>query len=162
MKKNIITHLFIIGFLTLTSSATFAENLKPSEFKNQFDEVTYLNKDTQWILFSKDKTVSDLINKQLEVLKITDIASLKGLYVAEISKMPSLITSMFALPKMKKYPFKVALDREGTITQPWPYKESTASFIKLKELEIIEVAHLKTEEEIKAKLTELNKVIPAK
>ena len=66
-----------------------AETLKSFQLEDQFGVKTTVNESTEWIIFSDDKEVSDKINLALNELKITDVSSLKGIYVAEISKMPS-------------------------------------------------------------------------
>ena len=66
--------------------------------------------------------------------------------------MPGFVTKMFALPKMKKYPFKLALDYEGHITKDWPKKMAHVTFIKLSSLKIVEVKFLKNDTEIEANL----------
>ena len=118
-----------------------ANNLPAVTLPDQFETATPINQETEWIIFSMNHEVSDVINQAIEDLKITDIQSLKGAYVSDISKMPAMIAKMIALPKMKKYTFKVLLDKEGDITKTWPRKDLKATIISLKKLEIIEVVH---------------------
>jgi len=54
------------------------------------------------------------------------------LYISDISGMPSLITSWFAIPKMKKFDFKVALiydEDEGKVLNRQDEKV-TVMFVK--------------------------------
>ena len=132
--------LFI--FICLTPMFLYSANtLTAVTLPDQFETVTPINEETEWIVFSMNHEVSDVINKAIEDLKITDIQSLKGAYVSDISKMPSMISKMIALPKMRKYTFKVLLDKEGDITKTWPRKDLKATIINLKKLEISEVVH---------------------
>lgn len=133
----------------LFSVSAFSESLKPVEFPDQFDTKSKIDESVQWLIFSQDKDVSDKINQALNELKITDVASLKGQYVADISKMPGLVTTMFAIPKMKTYSFKLLLDKEGEATKNWPRQSGKASLLKLKNLEVTEVRHSDSVEEIK-------------
>lgn len=129
-----------------------AESLTKAELKNQFEEVTKIDESVEWIIFTADKKVSENVRKVFEELKATDLAKSKGMYVAEISKMPAMISKMFAIPAMRDYPFKVVLDQEGLVTKGWPQKEGHATFIELKNLEITKTQFVSTEAEIKALL----------
>jgi hypothetical protein len=144
-----MTVLAIIFSILIQNNMAAAETLKSFQLEDQFGVKTTVNESTEWIIFSDDKEVSDKINLALNELKITDVSSLKGIYVAEISKMPSIITSMFALPKMREYKFKLLLDKEGVITKTWPREKAKATILKLKNLEITEKEFAATTEELK-------------
>ncbi len=139
----------IIMIITLLASNCFSANLKAVEFLDQFDVKTNLDESTQWLLFSDDKAVSEKINNVLAELNMTDLKSQKGMYVADISKMPALISAMFAIPAMKKYAYKVALDKEGALTSAWPKEKAKASMLVLKKLEIVSVEYADRAEAIK-------------
>ena len=89
----------IFVLVNLFAQFTFSDSINRFELEDQFGVKTTIDTSVEWIIFSDDKEISDKINTALDELKITDIAALKGAYVAEISKMPSLITKMFALSK---------------------------------------------------------------
>jgi hypothetical protein len=135
---------------TPTVVAPSTITLKAIELKDQFDTTTSTTTQLQWLIFSDDKEVSNIVNKALDELKITDIAGLKGLYVSDISKMPGFVTKMFAIPKMKKYAFKVVLDREGKVTADWPKEKGKATLLELDQLQIKSSQFSNKVEEIKA------------
>ncbi len=156
MKKRIFISLISVLF-PLFANSTEVQVLQKIELKDQFDATVQIDEKTKWIVFSTDKYISDLINKALEDLKLTDLAKSNGTYVADISAMPGMVTTMFALPKMKKYPFKVVLDREGDLTSKWPQKKEKASLIKLDQLKIASVQQTGSFEEIKKFISENTK-----
>ncbi len=41
-------------------------------------------------------------------------------YIADISSMPAAITRMFAVPAMRKYGYRILLDRESRIVPRFP------------------------------------------
>lgn len=141
-----ILALICIFLISITSHA---DSLKSISLPDQFDQSTTIDENTQWVIFSNDKDMSDNINKALEDLKITDIKSLNGAYVSDISRMPSMITKMFALPKMQKYTFKVLLDKEGDLTSKWPQEKGKVSLMTLEKLEIKSVEKTVSFENIK-------------
>lgn len=54
------------------------------------------------------------------------------MYISDISSMPSLITRLFALPKMKKFTFKVALIYDEKEAEFIDRKKGNVSVVTLK------------------------------
>lgn len=105
-------HLLLVSLLLTTSLfADFkvGDTLPAINLPDQFDkELSVEAKDTLLIMaFEKD--ISVVVNEYLKTKPGDYLASHHAKYISDISTMPSLITSMFALPKMKKYPFSVML-----------------------------------------------------
>ncbi len=61
--------------------------------------------------------------------------------------MPSIITSLFAMPKMKEYPFSVLLVDEAN-KGLFPVKEDMISIITLDNSKITDIKYVKTAEEL--------------
>lgn len=130
--------------LLLFSSNIFAQSFKTLTFETQHEEKIQLNKQVKWVIFSASKSGSQILQESFRELKIHQkwLAENKVLYVADISGMPSLIASLFALPKMRGFPYPVALDREGDITQGWQQKGDVVTVYKLDRLNVIETVTL--------------------
>ncbi|MBT9490508.1 MAG: hypothetical protein IV093_23625 [Rubrivivax sp.] len=81
---------------------------------DQHDQPALASTSTRWVVFTAEKPVSDMVNAVLsaEPSGVTD--RLQVLYVADISRMPALITRMFALPKLRELAFPIALVRDTT------------------------------------------------
>lgn len=76
-------------------------------------------------------------------LKTIDTACMddgKLVYLANISGMPSLISTLIAVPKMRKYPYSIWLDKEGDISEKLPQKEDQVSLLKI-ENQVISAAN---------------------
>jgi hypothetical protein len=65
----------------------------------------------------------------------------KIIYVADVHKMPKLITRWVAIPRMKDYGFPIGLDKEGTITKDWKREENTVTVYHLDRLQIEKVQY---------------------
>ena len=129
-----------------------AESIKLSQhvFEDQYAEKLSLSVTTQWLIFSHDKQGGEWVRDALNELNIDNLEARGGLYVADVSAMPALITKWFALPKMQQYPFRVALDMSGELTANWPRQESTVTLIRLNGLEVIEQVKANNPEQVKA------------
>ena len=131
----------------------FAEQvLKSSIFNDQFENKLELNEKTELIIFTKDKSSSEIVNKVFSELKFNNLEQKKVIYIADISQMPSFVTKLFALPKMRKYDYKIALDRDGLQSKDLPNKEDSISIIKLNKLNVVESFFINSDTELKKAL----------
>ena len=140
---------WLFGLFIIVATAQ-AQSLSPQQFEDQFAEPISLDHNTKWLIFSHDKDGGDWVKQSLEGTGLSDLASKNAIYVSDISKMPSIITKMFALPKMKKYAFKMALDKTGEATANWPKQASTVTLMQLNNLSVVEVIHANRTEQIEA------------
>ncbi len=107
MKHLLLISLLLTG--TLFADFKVGDKLPTITLMDQFDkEFTVEAKDTLLIMaFEKD--ISVVVNEYLKTQPASFLETHHAKYISDISTMPSIITSMFALPKMKKYPFSVML-----------------------------------------------------
>ncbi|QKI88361.1 hypothetical protein [Thiomicrorhabdus xiamenensis] len=136
--------------LSLSSFSVAAQSVPATEFQDQFEESIALNAQTTWVLLSSDKASGKLVKDSLDALGLEDLEAKKGLYIADVSAMPSLITKMFALPKMKKYAFQMAVVNDESQLQAWPREAEKVSAIRLNALEITSVEYFDSAEALQA------------
>ena len=141
----------LILFLSLSMSVNSfgALTLTGTKFVDQFDNPIELNEKTELIIFTKDKGSSDIVNKIFTDLKVKNLDQYNALYIADISQMPSFVTKLFAMPKMRKYEYKIALDKDGLPTKELPAEQEKISVIKLNRLTLSETSFFNNEEEFK-------------
>jgi hypothetical protein len=132
--------------ISLSSVASFTA-ITANEFRDQHDQVQKLDASTKWILFAPDKESFAFAKVGFEKLEIKNAKDKNGFLVSDISGMPTFVTKMFALPKMKKYSFVLALDRTGEGTKEWPRNKNELTLIKVDQLKVNEIIHLKSETE---------------
>lgn len=145
-----LKRLFLGLGLMLSMGLVQAQTLEKATFEDQHGESLALTPTTQWMVFSYDKSGGDWVRQAFDDLSLMDIETRGGLYVADISAMPGIITSLFALPKMRKYDFRIALDRSGELTANWPKQEGTVSLMRLNGLDVIEITYANSPEQIKS------------
>lgn len=138
---------FILSLLVLfLTFEAFADQpltaLVASPFQDQHGETQQLDEKVKWVIFASDMDAFKMAKEAFETLEIKSATEKNGLLVSDISGMPSLVTKLFALPKMKKYTFKVALDREGTTTKDWPREKGKLSLLKIENLEVKQISQL--------------------
>jgi hypothetical protein len=82
------------------------------QLRDQHDRPVTASASTRWLLFANEKAASDMASAVFAAEPAGVLDRLHLVYVADISGMPSLVTRMFALPKLRELPFPIGLVRE--------------------------------------------------
>jgi hypothetical protein len=120
-----------------------AQKMEAVVFEDQFEGKITINESTEWLIFSSSMNGSNLVRDVFEDLDMECIVleKHKMIYVADIHKMPGLISKFVALPKMRTYKISVGLDKEGKLTRDWPKEEDAVTIIRLNKLIAEETIH---------------------
>ncbi|WP_299978582.1 FAD/FMN-containing dehydrogenase [uncultured Pseudoteredinibacter sp.] len=111
-----------IAFCLLLSLPTFAElkagdRFPDIEFTDQFDKKHKINNQDKLLLISFDKKVSEQVHEFLSTQEKDFLSKHNARYIADISGMPSLISKMFALPKMRDYTYTLLLIKDKVLAE---------------------------------------------
>lgn len=120
------------ALLLLAALAALApgSTLPPLTLTDQHDVATTIGAQTRVIVFTRDMDAGDLVKAALATQPaLLDTA--QAAYVSDISGMPSLIARMFAVPAMRKRPYRILLDRDGKATAELPSVEGKVTVIAL-------------------------------
>ncbi len=147
IKKFLFTVL--LGLSAIANSLTVGSSLPTLTIKDQFEKDHVVDASVKTIVFSASKTEGATI-KDFLLTKDKDFLAKNNLvYVADITGMPSIITTLFAMPKMKEYPFSVLLVDEAN-KGLFAVKEDMISVISLENSKITDIKYVKTAEELAA------------
>jgi hypothetical protein len=95
------------------------------------------------VLFVDSMKGNSLIRDTLKDVDVTCMSEGRVVYLADISGMPSLISTLIAVPRMRDYPYPVWLDRNGLATAALPVQEDAVTVLTLKQSAIVAVDHLR-------------------
>jgi len=108
MKKIIIISL-LLG-TALFAKIKVGENFPTLTLVDQFNTKIEVKKEgTTKLILSFEKDVSSAIKDFLDTKEKNYLANNNIIYISDISSIPSFIVSLFAIPKMKKFDFRIAL-----------------------------------------------------
>ncbi|MCP3984898.1 MAG: FAD/FMN-containing dehydrogenase [bacterium] len=144
----------LLGSLPASAQAPYAvgDRLVPFQLEDQHEKVRALDKSAKLLLFSRDMNGGDLLREAIAELGAKGLTDLSAVYVADIHNMPSLIASLFAIPRMRDRPYPVLLDRDGSATARLPDVEDQATILELEGLTLRAIHHLDSVEAVKAQL----------
>jgi hypothetical protein len=145
--------------LALGVSLLGADTLKPSTPLSQLNNYKYetpqgrqmkIPKSTQLLVIAFEKDTGALVNDYLATMDPFYMPKHRAVFIADINKMPSIITKMFALPKMQKYKHLVYLHYEEQFQNFVPHREEKITLARIKEGKVESISYISTKEELKA------------
>jgi hypothetical protein len=154
-----MNHRWIVFALLLSVSvrAEVAEVGKPFPaytLADQFGNTHSLSPATRFVVVASEKGVSERLNEWLKPKEQGFLAAHKTEYVSDIEPMPGIITKMFALPKMKKYPFTLLLATEKDFARTYPNQKGKIAVFVLDDNQVLaDLKFLDTPAEVEVVIT---------
>lgn len=107
--KRILLSLLVMGLSLFAGEFKIGDKIGSFSMLNQHDHKVTIDDNVTKILVSAKKDTSADINDYLNKKSKMFLKNKHAVFIANISGMPSIITKMFALPKMRKYNHDVLL-----------------------------------------------------
>ncbi len=141
--------LFFFLLFGVAIGHTFSLGCLMPDFKiqDQFGKEQSIATDMEVVLFAANKETNAVLVAYFKSKQKDFLEKNKACYVTDISKMPSLIAKIFALPKMRKYTFPVLLLNEEQAVF-FDKKENFITVYCLKNGKILAIQYVKTAEEL--------------
>lgn len=150
MKKILLVLLLCTAFKAWSEVET-GKPFPSYDLVDQFGTPHTLADDARYVFISSEKSISGSIADWLKTKDKDYLTNLKAEYVSDITPMPAIITKMFALPKMKKYPFTVYLADDKEFEKTYPAQKKKIAFFELGEGHEVKAIHfLDKPEELEA------------
>jgi hypothetical protein len=110
--------------------------IEPFTLEDQHGESRSVDASVKVILFSRNMEGGDLLKQGLSGVDPGYLKGKQAVYVADISRMPGLIATMFAIPAMRDRPYSMLLDRDGKTTARLPDAKGQATLLFLDRLTV--------------------------
>lgn len=107
------------------------EALPPINLRDQHEKPLAIGRDTKLVFFAAEMDGSRLMTKALAVLPPATLKEKNAVYIADISGMPGLVSIMFALPKMQREAYTVALIRDAKEGASLPRKPGAVTVLRI-------------------------------
>jgi len=139
MKHILLASLLFTG--SLFADFKVGDTLPTITLEDQFEKEHSVEAKDTLVVMAFEKDISVVVNEYLKKQPGTYLAAHHAKFISDISTMPSFITSMFALPKMKKYPFSVMLINDDFGKQ-FNKQEGKITVYTLKKHKITEIRYV--------------------
>lgn len=123
--------------LCLLSGAALAvepgERLAPWTLLDQHDVPYSLDAQTRILLVARDMDGARLLDAALQGRPEGYLEQRQAVFLADISRMPGVIATLFALPRMREYPYRILLDREARIAPRYQADAGSVLWLQLRD-----------------------------
>ncbi len=154
-KKSTTKLLLLISFL-IFAPITYAEPYKVGTqmpdftLKDQHGKTYKLNQTVRLILFAgRDMRGGELVTKALENASKGYLAKYNTIYIVDTSGMPRMVSKLFALPKLRKRPYKILLDPSPSVTKDFPSEKEKVTLLYMNNYVVEAIEFLDTPEDVK-------------
>lgn len=139
MKRILFPVLFMLHALATAAVVQPGEALPSIDLKDQHERPVAIAPDTKLVFFAAEMGGSRLVTNALHTLPPTTLKDRNAVYIADISGMPGLVSIMFALPKLQRTGYTVALIREAKDGASLPRKPGAVTVLRLDAGKVIAV-----------------------
>lgn len=125
------------------------------QLDDQHGKPVAIEAGTEWLIFTAERGSNDMVSQLLAAQPPGVLQRLKAVYVADISAMPGVVTTLFALPRMRGLPFAVALARDAAQAAQLadlPRQPGAATLLRFVDGRLSEVHHATQEAQLRALL----------
>lgn len=108
--------------------------LAPFSLPDQHGETRAVDASVRLVVLSRDMDGGSVVREALAKQgggAAAFLAAHGAVYVADVSRMPGLVRSLIALPRMRSRPYPVLLDEDGKATAALPSEEGRATVLWL-------------------------------
>ncbi|AMK30552.1 hypothetical protein [Pseudomonas mosselii] len=122
----------LLSLLPLLAHAVqTGETLAPWTLLDQYDQPYSLGADTRILLVARDMDGAKLVKAALAEQPKGYLEARGAVFVADIQRMPALISKLFAIPAMRDYSYRVLLDREGRVASRYAGEQGKVLWLSL-------------------------------
>lgn len=125
--------LLLVLSATCAQAVEVGERLASWTLLDQFDQPYSLNDELQVLLVARSMAGAKLLAAALDQQPKGYLEARKAVFLADISRMPSVIATAFAVPAMRDYNYRVMLDRDARIVQRYPVENDAVLWLQLQQ-----------------------------
>lgn len=124
----------LFSLLSLLANALEpGEKLAPWTLLDQHDQAYSLDNSTHILLVARDMDGAKLVKAALAQQPKGYLEARDAVFVADIQRMPALISKLFAIPAMRDYTYRVLLDRDGRVASRYSGQDGQVQWLQLQQ-----------------------------
>lgn len=128
------------------------DRLAPWTLLDQFDKPYTFNEQTQTLLVARSMDAAKLVNGALQSKPEGFLEARKTVFVADIHKMPALISKMFAVPGMRAYSYRIMLDRDARVVPRYDGDIDKVLWLQVQNGRLVNQQQFSSSDELRAAL----------
>jgi hypothetical protein len=146
--------LVVLSFAVPALADPYAvgSQVPPLALADQHGAPHPLDASVRVVVFSREMKAGGVVKTALEKDGAAFLEANRALYLSDVSGMPGLVRSMFALPGLRRRSYRIALDTTGEATKDFPSVEGKPTVLVLDGLRVVRIENPATPEELRRAL----------
>ncbi len=135
MKQLLLAAMLLLPFGLFADALKEGTPIQAPLIKDQFEKNVSITPQTKQIIIAYTKSHGDVMKAFLEA-NPNYLADNNALYLMDATSVPSVVMSMFMMPKFKKYSYSIGLLENEKDLSYFPKKEDRLTVITLDNLNV--------------------------
>lgn len=155
MKQRILIGLIALFSSGMTQAAELVkvgDKLPNIALTTQHDKAYGFDNSVKHIIMSAEKQSAGMVTDLLDSKPATYLKDTNTVYLADMHRMPSLITKFVALPQLREKAYDIVLGREEADLAQFPREKGCLTLMSVKEQTIESLKFICSEDELKASM----------
>lgn len=149
--------VLLLGLMPVLAQALeVGERVAPWTLLDQFEQPYTLSNATALVLVARSMEGGKLVKAALEDQPKGYLEARKGVFVADVQRMPALIAKLFAIPAMRDYSYRVLLDRQGRVASRYVGVEDKVLLLQLDQGRVTAMQAFADAQSLREALAEVN------
>jgi len=145
--------IILISIFTLIDADTIQvstplQSLDRFPYETPHEKKITIPNNTQTVIISYEKDTGKMVNTYLQEKDPTYLSKIHAVFIVDIHKMPSIITTLFAMPKMRKYEHTIYVYNDKNLSVFIPPKEDKVTIIKFENNKVKSITYISTKSEL--------------
>jgi hypothetical protein len=138
---NVVRSLIALALILVASIASaepyaVGSMLPRTELRDQHGQMQVIDDSVRVVVFSRDMDAGKVVRAAVEKAGPNLFDRNGAVYVVNVTGMPSIIRSLFAMPALRRRPYRVLVDEEGVKTADFPGGATYPTVIVLDRLQV--------------------------
>jgi len=135
MKQLLFVAMLLLPFGLFADALKEGAPIQAPAIKDQFEKNVSITPQTKQIIIAYTKSQGDVMKAYLEA-NPNYLSENNALYLMDATSVPSMVMSMFMMPKFKKYSYSIGLLENEKDVAYFPKKEDRMTVITLENLSV--------------------------
>jgi hypothetical protein len=135
MKQLLYAMMLLLPFSLFAEALTMGAPIQAPAIKDQFEKNVSITPQTKQIIIAYTKSQGDVMKAFLEA-NPNYLSENNALYFMDATSVPSMVMSMFMMPKFKKYSYSIGLLENEKDVVYFPKKTDLLTVITLDNLNV--------------------------
>jgi hypothetical protein len=152
--RSVATGLLVVAALAVAEERYDVGTTLPRlTLRDQHGAEGVVDDTVHIVVLTRDMDAGNVVKEALAHEEQRFLDERRVVYVADISRMPALVSRLIAVPRMRDRRYRIFLDREGEIVPRFPVTDGKPTVVYLEKGRVTRVVHPADAAELRAAVT---------